>query len=158
VSKERARNRAEREREAAIKQAAKGHEQERAERQLSMRSAADKSDGKGDAITQPQHHKHPKPGAKTASAKKSAGKGRPTPKQSGPRSPANKKRPHAPVGRPDGPLARRRRFRVRLLVVLLVIVNLAVGAIWRDWSVTLAVLILSVITAPLLAALLLRRR
>jgi hypothetical protein len=158
VSKERARNRAEREREAAIKQAAKGNEQDRVERQLSMKGGGEGPQGKGDAITQPQHHKHPKPGAKAASAKKPPGKGRPTPKQSGPRSPVSKKRPSAPVGRPDGPLARRRRFRIRLLVVLLVIVNLAVGAIWRDWSVTLAVLILSVITAPLLAALLLRRR
>jgi hypothetical protein len=154
VSKERAKNRAAREREAAIKQAAKGHEQEHVERQLSMKAGTAGPQGKGEAITQPQHHKHPKAGA----PKKSPGKGRPTPKQSGPRTPANKKRGHAPVGRPDGPLARRRRFRIRLLVILLLVVNVAVGAIWRDWSVTLAVLILSVITAPLLAALLLRRR
>jgi hypothetical protein len=157
VSKERAKNRAEREREAAIKQAAKGHEQERQERQLSMKAAAEKAEGKGDAITQPQHHKTHKPGTKPAD-KKSPGKGRPTPKQSGPRTPASKKRGHAPVGRPDGPLARRRRFRIRLLLIVLLLVNVAVGAIWQDWSVTLAVLIFSVITAPLLAALLLRRR
>jgi hypothetical protein len=62
------------------------------------------------------------------------------------------------VGRPDGPLARRRRFRVRLLVGLLVLVNVAAWLIWPDWAARLAVLILSVITAPLLAALLLRRR
>jgi len=80
------------------------------------------------------------------------------PKQSRPRQPANKKRSHAPVGRPDGPLARRKRFRLRLLLVLLLVVNVAVGVVWRDWSVSLAVLIMSVITTPLLAALLLRRR
>jgi hypothetical protein len=154
VSKERAKNRAAREREAAIKQAAKGHEQDRVERQLSMKGGAEGPQGKGEAITQPQHHKHPK----SEASKKSTGKGRPTPKQSGPRSPANKKRGHAPVGRPDGPLARRRRFRIRLLLILLLVVNVTVGVVWRDWSVTLAVLILSVITAPLLAAILLRRR
>jgi hypothetical protein len=158
VSKERAKNRAAREREAAIKQAAKGHEQDRVERRLSMKGGTEGPQGKGDAITQPQHHKPPRSGAKPGAAKKGEGKGRPTPKQSGPRSPANKKRPSAPVGRPDGPLARRRRFRIRLLLILLLVVNVAVGVIWRDWSVTLAVLILSVITAPLLAALLLRRR
>jgi hypothetical protein len=154
VSKERAKNRAAREHEAAIKQAAKGHEQDRAERQLSMKSGPEGAKGKGEAITQPQHHKPPK----SAPSKKTQGKGRPTPKQSAPRTPASKKRGHAPVGRPDGPLARRRRLRIRLLVIFLLTVNVAVGAIWRDWSVTLAVLIFSVITAPLLAALLLRRR
>jgi hypothetical protein len=154
VSKERARNRAAREREAAIKQAAKGHEQDRMERQLSMKGGTEGSQATGEAITAPQHHKHPRPGT----TKKPAGKGRPTPKQSAPRSPASKKRPGAPVGRPDGPLARRRRIRIRLLLILLLVVNVAVGAIWRDWSVSLAVLILSAITAPLLAALLLRRR
>jgi hypothetical protein len=157
VSKERAKNRAAREREAAIKQAAKGHEQDRAERQVSMKGSADGSgQGVGEAITKPQHHKPPKPAAQTGT--KQGGKGRPTPKQSGPRSPANKKRTHAPVGRPDGPLARRRRFRIRLLVLLLLAVNVAVGVIWRDWTVSLAVLILTAILAPLLAAALLRRR
>jgi hypothetical protein len=80
------------------------------------------------------------------------------PKQSRPRQPANKKRSHAPVGRPDGPLARRNRSRMRLLLVLLLVVNLAAAVIWRDWSVSLAVLIVSAVTTPLLAALLLRRR
>jgi hypothetical protein len=80
------------------------------------------------------------------------------PKRPQPRTPANKKRTHAPVGRPDGPIARRRRFRIRLLMVLLLMVNVAVGLIWREWSVSLAVLIVSIVTAPLLAALLLRRR
>jgi hypothetical protein len=95
--------------------------------------------------------------ARTA-PKNRPGKGRPTPKQSGPRTPVNKKRSHAPVGRPDGPLARRRRLRVRLLVALLLVVNIAAGVVWRDWAASLAVLIGSVILAPLLAAALLRRR
>jgi hypothetical protein len=71
---------------------------------------------------------------------------------------AKNKRRNAPVGRADGPLARRRRFRVRLLLASLLVVNIAAGVVWRDWKVSLAVFILSVITAPLLAALLLRRR
>ncbi len=158
MSKERAKNRAAREHEAALEQAAKGHEQDHAERQLSMKGPADGSgQGAGEAITKPQHHKTPKPAAKTGT-KQTAGKGRPTPKQSAPRSPANKKRTHAPVGRPDGPLARRRRFRIRLLLVLLLAVNVAVGVIWRDWAVSVAVLILTAILAPLMAAAMLRRR
>jgi hypothetical protein len=160
VSKERAKSRAAREHEAAIKTAAKGHEQDRLERQLSMR--ADGPATTGEAITQPQHHKTPKPAAKAGNAKTAAkataGKGRPTPKQSAPRTPTGKKRNHAPVGRPDGPLARRRRFRTRMLLVLLLVVNVAVGLIWRDWRISLAVLIVSAIVAPLLAAALLRRK
>jgi len=88
----------------------------------------------------------------------STAKGTKPAKRSQPRTPANKKRTHAPVGRPDGPIARRRRFRIRLLVALLLVVNIAAGLIWREWSVSLAVLIVSIVTAPLLAALLLRRR
>jgi hypothetical protein len=138
VSKERAKNRAAREREAGIKAAARGSEKERQEReQVTRKAPAKKSAGK------------------QARPPASAGKPRPAAR---PRPAAAKKRGHAPVGRPDGPLARRRRFRVRLLLVLLLAVNVATWVIWRDWSVTLAVLIVSVITAPLLAALLLRRR
>lgn len=80
------------------------------------------------------------------------------PKKNRPRPAPAKPRRFARSGRPDGPLARRRRLRIRLLLVLLLIVNVAVAAVWRDWKISLAVLILSVITAPLLAALLLRRR
>lgn len=163
MSKERAKNRAAREHEAAIRTAAKGHEHDRQERLLSLKS--DGAGTVGEAITQPQHHKTPKPAKSTAkaggagtAAARNAGKGRPTPKQSAPRSPANKKRTHAPVGRPDGPLARRRRFRIRLLVVVLLVVNVAVGVIARDWAVSLAVLIGTAILAPLLAAALLRRK
>lgn len=154
MSKERAKNRAAAAHEAAIRTAAKGHEQDRRERQLSMK--ADGPATTGEAITAPQHHKPPKPAAKTAA--RATGKGRPTPKQSAPRTPAGKKRNHAPVGRPDGPLARRRRFRIRMLLILLLVVNVAVGVIWQDWRVSLAVLIMSAIVAPLLAAALLRRK
>jgi hypothetical protein len=44
------------------------------------------------------------------------------------------------------------------LLVLLLAVNVAVGVIWRDWAVSVAVLILTAILAPLMAAALLRRR
>lgn len=133
MSKERARNRAAREREAGIKAAAKGAEKDRHERRQAAK----------------------KPAARTQ-AKRAAKN--PAKKPHHPRTPADKKRNHAPVGRPDGPLARRRRFRVRLLLALLVAVNVGAWLIWPDWSARLAVLIVSVISAPLLAALLLRRR
>ncbi len=168
MSKERAKNRTAAADEAAARAAAK-QEHDHQERLVSM-----KSDGQstvGEAITQRQHHKPPKQrtrpatkaaGAKTAGTRTTAarndGKGRPTPKQSAPRSPAGKKRGHAPVGRPDGPLARRRRFRVRMLIVVLLVVNVAVGVLARDWAVSVAVLIVSAILAPLLAAALLRRK
>lgn len=146
MSKERARNRAAREQEAGIKAAARGAEAERKERQQAARTP------KGAA------GKAPGGAAGGGSGKaKTPGKGRPTPKQSAPRSPAGKKRGHAPVGRPDGPLARRRRNRIRFLVALLLVVNIAAGVLWRDWTVSLAVLIVSIISAPLLAAALLRR-
>ena len=131
MSKQRARDRAAREREAGINAAARGSAKERQERQQ---------------VGRPTGKSAPKAAA-----------GKPA-KKSHPRTPANKKRSHAPVGRPDGPLARRRRFRVRLLLILLLVVNVAVAAVWRDWTVSLGVLILSAITAPLLAALLLKRR
>lgn len=142
MSKGRAQRRTAREREAGIKAAAKGAEQERQERQ-ETRDTGSKSGGKSARATGTGGRKPAKkPGA------------RPSAKKSGAR-PSAKKRGR---GRAEGPLARRRRFRIRLLLVVLLVVNLAVGIIWRDWAVSLAVLILSVITAPLLAALLLRRR
>lgn len=136
---------------------------EHGERQVSMKETAEvRGKHGGEAITRPQHHKTPKAaragGAKPTGKRTTPGKGKPTPKQSGPRTPAGKSRTKAPVGRPDGPLARRRRFRIRLLLVLLLVVNVAVAAVWRDWALSLAVLIGSVIVAPLLAATLLRRR
>jgi hypothetical protein len=155
VSKERAKNRAAREHEAALRTAAKGHEHDRQERMVSMKAGG--SSPAGEAITPPQHHKHPKPAA-TKTQARTGGKGRPTPKQSGPRTPAGKTRAHAPVGRADGPLARRRRLRVRVLLLALLAVNVVVAVVWRDWPVSLAVLIVSVIAAPLLAGVLLRRK
>lgn len=140
--------------------------QTEAERQVSMKGSEEVV-GKhgGPSITPPSHHhKPPKPRTKGKNPPKasSPGKGAPTPKQSGPRTPAGKKRQHAPAGRPDGPLARRRRFRIRLLVTLLLLVNVAVGVAVAvtdlTWAVSLAVLIGSIIVAPLLLALLLRRR
>ena len=142
MSKERARKRAAREREAGIRAAAKGTERERRERGHVRRAAAGKS-GTGRPV---------EPAAKPGTP------GARQPKKSAPRSPAGNRRKKAPVGRPDGPLARRRRVRTRLLVLLLLLVNVVAGLVWRDWQVSLAVLIVSIITAPLLAALLLRRR
>ena len=137
------------------------HEQE-VERQLSMKGSSEVV-GKhgGPAITPPSHqHKPPKPRTKGKNPPKasSPGKGQPTPKQSAPRTPAGKKRGHTSTGRPDGPLARRRRFRTRLLVTLLLLVNIVVAVVWRDWAISLAVLIGSVILAPLMLAILLRRK
>ena len=148
MSKERAKKRAEREREAGIKAAAKGSDEERREREQARKAAAGKpAAGK------------PVKGQPVMTASKSAPKGAAkAPKKSGPRTPAGNKRKNAPVGRADGPLARRRRFRVRLLLVLLLLVNIAAAVIWQNWRISLAVFIVSVITAPLLAALLLRRR
>ncbi|HEX6249336.1 MAG TPA: hypothetical protein VFZ64_15820 [Nocardioidaceae bacterium] len=154
MSKERAKNRSAH--GAGSSPGTGSHEHQ--ERLLSMKTSEDASAGKGEAITQPQHHKHPKGKQPGKNPPKSGGKGRPTPKQSAARTPSNKKRANAPVGRPDGPLARRRRFRIRLLVSLLLVVNLAAALIWRDWAVSLAVLIGTVIVAPLLAAALLRRK
>ncbi len=136
------------------------------ERQVSMKGATDVV-GKhgGPAITPPSHHhKPPKSRTKGKNPPKasSPGKGATTPKQPAPRTPAGKKRSHAPTGRADGPLARRRRLRVRLVVALLLLVNVAVGVVVSmtdlTWATSLAVLIGSVIVAPLLLALLLRRK
>lgn len=137
------------------------HEQEVA-RQVSMKGSSEVV-GKhgGPAITPPSHqHKPPKPRTKGKNPPKasSPGKGQQTPKQSAPRTPAGKKRGHTSTGRPDGPLARRRRFRTRLLVALLLLVNIVVAVVWRDWAISLAVLIGSVILAPLMLAILLRRK
>jgi Flp pilus assembly protein TadB len=105
----------------------------------------------------PRRHEGAKTSAKGKPAAAKPVKGKPA-KRAGARTPASKKRKHAPVGRPDGPLARRRRLRIRVLVLALLVVNVVVGAVWQDWSISLAVLIVSVVTAPLLAAMLLRRR
>jgi hypothetical protein len=84
--------------------------------------------------------------------------GKTPPKKNRPRPAPAKPRRFAPSGRPDGPLARRRRFRIRLLILLLLLVNVVAWFVWPEWPARLAVLILTVITAPLLAAILLRRK
>ena len=55
-------------------------------------------------------------------------------------------------------LAQQRRLRLWLLIAVLVVANVAVALVWRNWAASLAAGIGSVIVAPLLAALLLRRR
>ena len=84
--------------------------------------------------------------------------GKTPPKKNRPRPAPTKPRRFAPSGRPDGPLARRKRFRIRLLIVLLLLVNVVAWFVWPEWPARLAVLIVTVITAPLLAAILLRRK
>ncbi len=142
MSKERARNRAAREKEAGIKAAARGAQQERQERE---QAAKKKPAGPHTKAAQPAR-------------KGRAGTPAKATKQAHPHAPVSKKRTHAPVGKPDGPLARRRRARIRLLLVLLLLVNVAAWMVWPDWSARLAVLIVTLITAPLLGALMLRRR
>ena len=142
MSKERARNRAAREKEAGIKAAARGAQQERLERK---QAAKKKPAGPQAKAAQPAKK------ARTGTSAKAA-------KQAHPHAPVSKKRTHTPVGRPDGPLARRRRARIRLLLALLLLVNVAAWLVWPDWTARLAVLIVTVITAPLLGAALLRRR
>lgn len=167
MSKDRAKNRAAREHEAALRTAAKAGAKEHQERVVSMRLDAERS-GPREAITPKTHHKTPAKGPRKAvprTASKAAPAGRKTTtaakstaKPSSARAQNGKRRGHKTVGRADGPLARRRRLRVRLLLVVLLAVNVAVGIIWRDWEVTLAALIVTAITAPLLAAVLLRRK
>jgi len=63
-----------------------------------------------------------------------------------------------PVGRPTGTLARRRRTRVSLLLATLVAVNVLVWFLRQDWAGRLAVLVVTILAAPVLAALTLPRR
>jgi hypothetical protein len=111
LSKERARRRADREREAAIKAAARAAEAERRERRAAR--------------------------AKTI-RRMTAGFGG--------------------GGRQTGVLARRRQIRTSLLLAFLVAVNLLVWLARPDWEARLAALVLSILVAPVLAGLLLRRR
>ena len=64
---------------------------------------------------------------------------------------------HAPAGRQTGILARRRRFNTGLLVAGLLAANILVWVVRPDWAARLAVLVLSILVAPLLGGLLLRR-
>jgi hypothetical protein len=115
VSKERARRREAREREAAIRAAARAAEAERRERRASRARAV--------------------------------------------RRVTTDRLPRlAPVGRPTGTLARRRRVQTSLLVALLVALNALVWVVRPDWPARLAALVVTVLTAPVLAALLVPRR
>ena len=112
MSKERALRRAEREREAAIKQAARAAEQERRERQAARRAALRRTrDRLG----------------------------------------------FAPVSRPTGTLARRRRRQhLSTLVVLLAVVAF-VFLLRPDWPTRLAAVVVAVLAYPVLRTLLFRR-
>jgi Flp pilus assembly protein TadB len=59
-----------------------------------------------------------------------------------------------PVGRDTGTLARRRRVRRGLLLALLLAVNILVWVLRPDWEARLAAAVVSVLAAPVLAALL----
>jgi hypothetical protein len=61
------------------------------------------------------------------------------------------------VGRPTGSLARRRRTRTSVLLVLLLALNVLVWFLSPDWAVRLGALVVSVLVAPVLATLLVRR-
>ncbi len=63
-----------------------------------------------------------------------------------------------PRGGQTGVLARRRRVRSWLLVGFLLAVQVVVWVIWPEWEARLAALVLTVLVAPLLAGILLRRR
>ena len=61
------------------------------------------------------------------------------------------------VGRPTGSLARRRRSRTSALLAVLVAINVVVWILSPDWALRLAALVVSVLAAPVLATLLVRR-
>jgi len=61
------------------------------------------------------------------------------------------------VGRPTGSLARRRRTRTSALLLFLLAVNVLVWVLSADWALRLAALVVSVLAAPVLATLLVRR-
>ncbi len=129
MGQDKVRSRSAREREAGIKTAAKGAQKERRERSRASKQRQKQAD-------------------RIPSGKV----GGPTTR----RRPASR-RGRGPVGRPDGPLARRRRARTRLVLVLLVLLNVAAWLLWPDWAARLAVLILSLVTAPMLIGLAVRR-
>jgi hypothetical protein len=64
----------------------------------------------------------------------------------------------SPVGRPTGTLAHRRRVQTSLLLALLAAVNVLVWIVRPDWAARLGILVLTVLAAPVLSALLVRRR
>jgi Flp pilus assembly protein TadB len=64
----------------------------------------------------------------------------------------------APRGRPTGTLARRRRTQTSMLLCCLLALNVLVWFLRPDWASRLAVLVVSVLAAPVLATLLIPRR
>ena len=62
------------------------------------------------------------------------------------------------VGRPHGPLARRRRLQALSLVALLLLAQGAVWLITTDWLLRASAFLLAVVAAPVLATLLFNRR
>jgi len=63
-----------------------------------------------------------------------------------------------PVGRPTGTLARRRRVQTSLVLAVLVALNVLVWFVRPDWAARLAVLVVSLLAAPVLTTLLVPRR
>jgi hypothetical protein len=115
VSKERARRRAAREHETAIRAAARAAEAERRERRAARRR------------TLRRHTTQRLPRL-------------------------------TPVGRPTGALARRRRVQTSLLLALLIALNVVVWVVRPDWPTRLAALVVTVLVAPVLAAVFVPRR
>jgi hypothetical protein len=113
MSKERAKRRAAREHEAALRAAARASDQERRERQAARRRAIRATTGRIRL---------------------------------------------APVGRDTGALARRRRTRTTMLVVVLVCLNILVWVVRPDWAARLGALVLTVLAFPVLRLLLFSRR
>ncbi|HET9859904.1 MAG TPA: hypothetical protein VFQ19_09005 [Nocardioidaceae bacterium] len=61
-------------------------------------------------------------------------------------------------GRQTGIIARRRRIQNSILFAILLAVNILVWVVRPDWAARVAVLIVTVLVAPVLAMLLFRRR
>ncbi len=114
MSKERARRRAAREHEAALRTAARASEQERRERQAARRRTL-----------------------KAATTDRIR---------------------LAPAGRDTGVLARKRRTRNTMLVVVLVCLNILVWVVRPDWEARLAAFVVTVLAFPVLRLLLFSRR
>jgi Flp pilus assembly protein TadB len=115
MSKERARRRAVREHQAALRSAARAAEAERRERRAARARAVRRATtGRLPRLT--------------------------------------------PVGRPTGTLARRRRVQTSMVMALLVALNVLVWFVRPDWAARLAVLVVSLLAAPVLTTLLVPRR
>jgi Flp pilus assembly protein TadB len=66
--------------------------------------------------------------------------------------------PRLSSGHQTGALAQRRRIKLSLLVAFLLALNVVLWVVRPDWPARLAGLVVSLLVAPLLAGLLLRRR